>query len=372
MSRARGKELISFYVPTHRVAKYEENRIRYKNMLGQIKRELQQRGFDQPTIDRRLAQASAKVDEEIFWRHQSDCLAVFIDEEETHLYPLPVTMDAFHYVGDKFYLLPLLPFTQEKDKFYLLALSQNEVKVYEGSRFTMAELEKNDKFPESLASVLALYEADNSLQYHSAGATIYHGQGKGKEMKKSRYREYLRMVDEGVQAMACDNDQTPLILYATPELVGVYREVNTYDHLLTNYISGNPEYENLESLHAKAWGVLADYYAEKTKDWREYFEEKLLSKEASYQLHEIAPAAFAGQVETLFLTQGQEYWGKYDETTHNIQVHDQRQQDSQPLANDIAVATWQQGGDVRIVDRDEMPRTESMVSAIFRYALKPA
>jgi hypothetical protein len=372
LSKQRGQHLISFYIPTHRVAGIEKDRIRYKNMLARLQDVLLARGLDEPTSKRLLATATAKLEDEAFWQQQSDCLGVFIDAAETQFHYLPLELEELYFVGDKFYVLPLLPFAQEKDIFYLLALSQNAVKVYEGSRYTMAELEKNKDFPDSLASVLHTYESEKSLQHHNAGGTVYHGQGGGQQMEKARYREYLRQVDAGIQTMACDDDQTPLLLYTTPELAGIYREVNTYPHLQEGFIHGNAEKEDLGTLHEKAWSRLATFFEQQPAAVREYFGQRLANQEASYNVHEIVPAAMAGQIDTLFLVKNQEHWGVYDASKHRIVLHEERQADSQPLYHDAAVATWQQGGQVELCNRDEMPRAEANANAIFRYAATPA
>lgn len=365
---------ISFYLPTHRLDGIQEDRIRYKNSLSEVRSALTERNLNDQEIDKILKEAEDKLQEEKFWRHLSDTLAVFIYEGNTIFHTLPLEIDNFHFVGDQLYLLPLLPMINHRHKFYTLALSQGEVRVFEGTDYTFAELEKNKDFPESLAQILSYYEGESTLQHHSGSGenAIFHGQGAGKDVKNARLEEYLRRVDKGVETMSCDDDKTPLVLYSTPTLAGIYRNINTYPHLLEDFIEGNPENEDLLKIHEKSYEMLLPRYVAADQQEKDSFEAALANKEATFDLQTIVLAAMAGQVKTLFLVPNQEAWGKYDATTHTVELHASRQKDSQPLLNDLSLAVTQQGGTVHLLNREDMPRPTANVNAIFHYALTSA
>ena len=365
---------ISFFIPTHRVDGIQEDQIKYKNSIAELSKSLLAKDLNPAEVDDLLKEAKSKLQDEEFWQQLSDTLAVFIYNGKTEFYFLPYKLDAYTFIGDSLYLLPLLPMSKREDDFYLLALSQNEVKIYEGDQYNLAELEKNDAFPESLAQILATYDADSSLQHHSGGdnSTIFHGQGAGEDQENVRQEEFLRRVNEGVQEMACDDDSKPLIVYTTPSLIGLYRQINTYPNLTENYIEGNPENETAADLHAKAWEALLPMFVAREEANDEAFEGMLAQDQASFNLLTIGPAAFAGRIDRLYVATNTESWGTYNPSTHLIELHAERQPDSRPLLNDIALAVFQQGGTVNLRDRQDLARPTAHANATFRYALQTA
>lgn len=373
LAAVSGENCISFYIPTHRVDGIQEDKIRYKNCLSEVKSELENNDLSPQEINGILHEAYSKLEDDDFWRHFSDTLAVYIYDSKTEFHTLPVENDSYHFVGSKLYLLPALSLMGDKNKFYTLALSQNEVRVFEGTDFTFAELEKNDDFPENLAEILRFYEGESTLQHHNGGdSTVFHGQGGGKDVENARLEEYLRKVDKGIETMSCDDDKTPLVLYTTPTLAGVYRNVNTYPHLFESFVEGNPEDEDLLTIHEKSWELLMPTYLAAEKEERESFEAALASDKAAFDILTIAPAAMAGQVKTLFLVSGKEIWGKYNPSDHTVEIHETRREDSQPLYNDIALAVSNQSGTVHFLEREDMPRPTANANAIFYYELATA
>lgn len=386
LKAVKGENCISFYIPTRRVDGIQEDKIRYKNMLSVIDKELKAKEISPQEVNEIMRTAYDKLEDEEFWQHLSDTLAVFIYDGKTEFHYLPLKIDSYHFIGNRLYLLPALPFTSASSQFYTLALSQNEVRVFEGSSYSLTELKKNSDFPENLAEILRLYDGEKTLQHHGGGsnapapqgqgggndATVFHGQGGENANDKARLEEYLRRVDEGIKTMSCDDDKKPLVLYTTPELAGIYRNVNTYPHLIEDFAEGNPEDVDMMTIHEKSWKILSPSFDQEYQADLDNFEVALANDQASFDIRTIAPAAIAGQVKTLYLVTGEEVWGKYDSAKHAIEIHPERREDSSPLYNDIALAVITQSGTLQLLEREEMPRPTANANAVFHYALTTA
>jgi len=80
-------------------------------------------------------------------------------------------------VSDHCYLKPLLPLLTDNGRFYILAMSQNEIRLLEGTHYSVQQVELPEEVPESLAEALKYEEAENEVWLYSSssGATI----GKG-------------------------------------------------------------------------------------------------------------------------------------------------------------------------------------------------
>lgn len=74
--------------------------------------------------------------DEDFWQHQSDGLAVFLSPGSFRAHRLPSRFDEILVIADKFQIKPLLPLFNRNVKFYILALSMNEVRLFLGTEYT--------------------------------------------------------------------------------------------------------------------------------------------------------------------------------------------------------------------------------------------
>ena len=81
-----------------------------------------------------LEPASKLLKELYFWQHQSAGLAIFITSNRVRRYRLPLNFAELMVVTDHFHISPLLPLFTGDGQFYILALSQNEVRLLLGTR----------------------------------------------------------------------------------------------------------------------------------------------------------------------------------------------------------------------------------------------
>jgi hypothetical protein len=78
------------------------------------------------------------------------------------------------------------------------------------------------------------------------------------------------------------------------------------------------------------------------------------------------PAAYYGQVDTLFVTVNQQQWGSFDPEANSLQFHTEAGPDSDDLLDASAVQSLLHGGTVYTVEPDQMP-DQGTALAIFRY-----
>jgi len=74
----RAKKCVSVYLPTHRSgSEIQQDPIRFKNLLKQAEERLANGEMRRPEAQAILRPAQRLLDDDGFWRHQSDGLAVF-------------------------------------------------------------------------------------------------------------------------------------------------------------------------------------------------------------------------------------------------------------------------------------------------------
>jgi Bacterial archaeo-eukaryotic release factor family 7 len=156
----------------------------------------------------------------------------------------------------RYHLKPLLPLLAGDGRFYVLALSQNEVRLLGASRYSTDEVKLGDDVPESLADALKLDEPEKQLQFHTGSSgdggagrsAVFHGHG-AKDDSKDNILRYFRKIDRGLRDVL-KGQEAPLVVAGVDYLLPIYREANTYSGLVEEGTTGNPEELSVEELHA--------------------------------------------------------------------------------------------------------------------------
>ena len=156
---------ISIFIPTDRAGDGQAARIRFKNQLSEVVEKLMDEKIQQHPMSKNEAlgytsKAYELLDNNEFWSFQSDGLSVFIDEDTFSYYTLPVDFKTFNYVGNVFYLKPTIPAINNQSRFFILALSQNEVKFYEGAPHSITPVIIEDLVPANLEESLAAIDIE--------------------------------------------------------------------------------------------------------------------------------------------------------------------------------------------------------------------
>lgn len=371
-----GHNLISLYMPTHRVGrKIQQDPIRFKNLLSVAEGRLEGRGLRKPQVDSVLERARSLQLDTIFWQHQSDGLALFTYKNFMKYFRLPIQFEELLIVADRFHLKPLLPLLSKNGHFYLLALSQKQVRLLEGSLFNVDELDLED-MPTSLREALGFDDPERQLQFHTGTnapgnigrrPAVFHGQGVSEDDTKTDLLRYFQKIDNGLMEVLRE-EQAPLVLAGVGYLLPIYQEANNYPYLVEQAIEGNPDELDNAHLHQRAWKIVAPIFrADQRQALKRYQElSGLSSEQASKNLETIVPAAFYGRVDTLFVALGTQIWGRFDEGKNILIQHENFHPGDQDLLDLAAVSTLTNGGTVYALDTVDMPE-ETPIAAIYRY-----
>ncbi len=373
LANIRSPHCISIFIPTHRAGKEVNEMIDQKHLKNSIKlvrEELRGYQLKDQEIDKILQPAEKLLEDTGFWSLQSEGLALFLHAGFFEYYTLPVSFEPYIYISDHFYLKPLIPYLNDDGWFYLLALSLQDVRVYEGTPHRLTPLAIDELLPQRLEEIVGYDYQQKSLQFRSgqtdSGGAMFHGHGAPSEQAKKEISKFFRWVNDGLMEFLYDK-KIPLILAAVEYLVPIYREANEYKHLHEHFIAGNPEHEQLVTLHKKAKALLKDHFDQEKKNKIRQFEEALASNRASFHDDAVVTAAINKRVDTLFIRQGEESWGIYDPETNQVIIRPQKNKQSAALLNMAAVHTLQNSGRVYIMEPEEMPEPNSKLNALLRF-----
>lgn len=374
-----GKNLISLYLPTHRVGReMQQDPVRLKNILTKARERLQARGLRKPEIHHLLKSADNLLLDSYFWQHQSDGLAVFVTTKYMNYYRLPLKFEELLMIGERFHLKPLLPLLARNGHFYVLALSQKQVRLFEGSLYSIDEI-KLDDTPTSLHEALRFEDPERQLQYHTgtsspghAGArpALFHGQGVSEDDSKTNLLRYFQKINQGLMELL-GNEVAPLVLAGVEYLLSIYKKANNYPNMVQDFIEGNPDDISAAALHQQAWDIVEPIFHRDQQQAETHYHELIGSDSnlASNHFKSIIPAAYHGRVDTLFVALGEQLWGSFDASTNTVELHQEFHPGDQDLLDFAAVQTLLNGGKVYALDPDDMP-DEAPLSSIFRYTLE--
>lgn len=360
---------ISIFLPTHRSGQdTQQDPIRLKNLLRDAEKQLLDGGMGPREAGALLQPAQALLDDANFWNHQHDGLAVFMSADDFHYYALPFSVEELLVVAQSYYVKPVLPLFTNNGHYFILAISQNEIRLFEGTRYGVGQIDLPEGTPESLEAALRLDGPQKTLQMHpGGGGGMFHGQGPGDEEQKVWIEQYLNLVDTSLKEIFREQN-APLVLAGVDYLLPMYRKVSEYSNIMEEGITGNPDHLRPEELQEQAWRIVETYFQQETKKIVEQYQQLADTDKATDNVEEIVAAAFNGRVDKLILSVENQIWGAFNPKDGKVMRSSNGQSKKYNLAllDFTAMHTLQNGGTVCALSQDEMP-TDSPIAAVFRY-----
>jgi hypothetical protein len=363
---------ISIYMPTYRTSpETKQNPIRFKNLLKEAEDRLTASGLRKPETRKLLKSAKDLLKDSLFWQYQDDGLAAFISPGFFRSFRLPVAFKELLVVTDRFHIKPLLHLFSNDGRFYILALSQNEVRLFQCTRHSCTEMELK-RIPKNLAEALKHDHPERQLQFHTrtpggtgVRAAIFHGQGAGIDDAKDNILRFFHQINQGLHDVFRE-EQSPVVLAGVDYLFPIYREANTSLHLTEKGIPGNPEGLKPEELHQQGWEIVEPYFLKGQQEAADQYRQWAGSERTSTNVKEIVPASHDGRVDLLFVAVGVQQWGTFDPVTLTVHLHEEPGAGDEDLLDYAAIQTILNGGTVYAVQPEKVP-DKAPLAALFRY-----
>ncbi len=223
---ASGPPCLSLYQPTHR--RHPENQqdpIRYRNLLKTLEESLQ-RKYQTPEVASLLAPMQALAADASFWKHTSEGLAVFAAPGLFEIFTLLRPVPERAIVADSFHVGPLLRILQSADRYQVLGLNQQAVRLFEGNRDRLEEIEPAPGVPRTMTAALGDEISEPRLVVGSYGtgpggpgrgggsAGMRHGHGSKKDEVDIDRDRFFRAIDRAVTEHHSKPAALPLIVAA--------------------------------------------------------------------------------------------------------------------------------------------------------------
>jgi hypothetical protein len=366
---------ISLYQPTHR--QHPENQqdpIRFRNLLRSATQSLRQ-AHPAADVSQWLKPLEALAADVSFWNHTLDGLAVFVARDRLQVLKLQHAVPELAIVADSFHTNPLQRLLQDATRYQVLALTRESVRLFEGDRDALDEIDLAPEVPRTLVDALGSELTEPRLtvtSYGNAGPGSTHmlrGAGGRKDEIDLDTERFFRAVDRSVIERHSRPSGLPLILAALAEHHAVFRSVSRNAQLADEGVAIDPASVTVDELRTLAWQVFEPVHQARVEELGGEFRESVAKDLGGDELPAVAEAAATGRVRTLLLEADRRVPGRLDADTGTIRPGQADDPAVDDLLDDLGELVRSRGGDVWVLPPEQMP-TDRGVAAIYRYAGK--
>jgi len=364
---------LSLFQPTHRDhPDNQQDPIRFKNLLRALEESLR-RQFSSSEIEPLLEPLRALSEDHDFWNCTFDGLAVLRARNMFRVYRLQRPVPELAVVADSFHTKPLLHILQSADRYQVLALNRHEMKLFEGNRDALDEIEPADGVPRTITEALGEELTDPRLTVSAYGGRgvgqgpMHHGHGGRKDELDQDAERFFRAVDREILERHSKPSGLPLVLAALPEHHHMFHELSHNPFLISESVDVHPDaLASMEELRMRVWKAIEPRYLARLAGLVDTFGSNKSKGLAADDLAEVARATVGGRVATLLIEARREIPGSLDASTGELEFDDLSHPEMDDLLDDLGAVALKMGGVVVVVPTELMP-TETGIAAIYRY-----
>jgi hypothetical protein len=274
-------------------------------------------------------------------------------------------------VGPHFFVRPMLLELTRGKTFYILALSQKNVRLLRCTMRTSEEV----PFPEATATSFDAYMntakpdhvSDNrSAPGPSAGSSkgVMFGTSSEREDKDEYLAHFYRQIDRGLND-ALRGQTDPVVLAGVEYEIALYRSLSKFPRLAQECVEGAPNSLKAGEMHARAIDAIHRCYDRKVDEALAEYNHKV-GGGGTNRLKDVVTAAHDGRVLTLLVSDSLQTTGVFDEATHTVKGRETGTAEDEDLVNDAVVQTILHAGQIYVAPNGKMPHG-SPVAAIYRF-----
>lgn len=354
LNSVRSSACVSIYVSTTPLThEVEQSRIRFGNHVKDAVGQLEEAGFDKRQLLLLKAQLSDLSDDETFWNHQANSLAVFATPESIRTYRMASEVKNIVEVSDRFHIKPLLRAVTFPHAANILALSENSARLIEMSADLPAREVDVPNMPRNAA------EATGKGTRKITAGIGDRGGSQGEHLGA-----YVRQINAALRPVL-KSSELPLILATTKQLEALVRSVSATAPL-SSVIPGNSEHLSPAELADAARPILEAHYAEEIKALHQVFETRTGQNRTTTDVSNAARLATFGGIDTLLIDIDNVLDGFIDDETGEVSLDARADAVNYDVVDEIAGRALRTGANVLAVRKADIPGGQTL-AAISRY-----
>lgn len=353
LQKISGYPALSITLPTHRTS--PENRqdpIRVGNLVAEARERLLTE-FSKREIEPLLDRLEKLVDT-IDYRYALDGLALFVNRDFARAFFLPFSLKERVAVDETFYTRDLIYAMNRTPRYWVLVLSEQPSRLFEGSHETLIEV-KEDVFP---------------LTHTGPGgeSPLPGGFGiKKSQYRDERHRQFFRQVDAALRPFLLD-DPLPLIVVGVDRYLAFFKEVSEHKDAISATLEGSHDSTPEHELGELVWPVVKQALAKERQKYLDELDQAIGERKYASAIGEVWRMAQAGRGRLLLVEEDFHYPARVDESGLHIEpAEDAEAPDVLDDAVDEVITTvLEKGGKVVFLENGQLD-AHSRIALILRY-----
>jgi hypothetical protein len=324
------------------------------------------------TLVRKVIDPVTAIADTVETEAHGETLVIFSSEQFSRHYFVADKLEETVVAADNFFIRPFLEKIDGERKFYILALSQKDIRLLRCDEHSSEEVDLGNHIPHSLHEDMATDQPDHTLGNRSApgpssgnskGAMF--GTGTDKEDRDEYLLHFYKDVSKGISELLKGHEKNPLVLCGVEYELALYKTVDTWPKTCPDGVKGAPNGLKGGEMHARALECLDKMRAAELEEILAHHNRQG-GDAAAAGVNEIVKAAYEGRVLHLLCAVNGKAMGNFDEASHRARTHQTPRSGDECLINAAAVQTILHGGRVHAMQQARVPGNRPM-AAIMRY-----
>jgi hypothetical protein len=377
LAATRSDACVSLYVPTSPLGgQARANRIVFEDLAKEALSQLKAAGIDKRRIapiaegfgllsgtvqentdDNKFRYRQREPSDEIneFWSPHANGVALLATPDMMQRFRLPDRPKPLAEVADRFHLTPLIRAMTSPHDAFVLALSEERVRLlHVFSSLPPVEI-KVARLPKS---------AEEVTRRPSIHVRAPRGHLQNLEGEKVLMHQYAHRVDHALHSVLAGRD-LPLVLAAAKPLASIFRTVNTYPRLVDDTIAGSPDHVTDAQLADAALPILDRLYRRELEAVIALFDE-LKPRRATDDVSYAAHAATAGAIAQLVVDLDAVIPGLVSDVDGSVTYSTSDDAETYGVVDEVAKRALSTGARVLGAQRQDLPGGAPLI-AILRY-----
>lgn len=288
------ENLVSIYMPTYKKSPDSaQNRIRFKNLLGQAEDLIKEKNLDPDPI---LKEGYKLHDDLKFWDHVSHGLAVLLGSDEPHIIKMSRQPSEYVTFEDRFRIVPLLNDYEQLNDTFILDIAKDRFELYFGDQAGIREVEIQG-VEKTFNELFPITDTQYALDGQSGNVLFYRRKDKS-DLKEDERIKFFRHVAEALREFI--GPDMPLVLFGTTENVATFKEIG--DVLEIRAAVEKPiSSMDLDEAHEELRLVLQPKYVEKIGQDLEQMRSEIAAGNGTDNISRIKRDSETGRISRLFV-----------------------------------------------------------------------
>jgi hypothetical protein len=353
LQQMRSYPALTITLPTHRTS--PENRqdpIRVRNLVNDATERLLQE-FSKREIDPLLTRLQ-QVTDTLDYRHTSDGLAIFVNQEMAQAYAIPHTLPEQVIIDETFATRKLVYALNRSARYWVLVLSEQPTRLYEGNNDILVEIQNSD-FP--------------MTHEGPGGATaLPGGEGINRSAHRDEHqRQFFRQVDAAFSTVAA-GDPLPLVVVGVDRNLAFFQEVTDHRRAIIATLLGSHDKTSPHELGQLVWPLVNEAVLEKKQQALVELDRANSEQKLSSTVGEVWRKAHEGRGKLLLVEKNFYFPGRLDESGVHLFPADDSTQPGviDDAVDEIIETVLQKQGEVVFLEEGQLAQHQR-IALILRY-----